>query len=48
METVARVLVSSLVDHGTDRVFCAAGESYLGVLDEVGLHAWSRRGDLPA
>jgi acetolactate synthase-1/2/3 large subunit len=36
METVARVLVSSLVEHGTDRVFCVAGESFLGVLDELG------------
>jgi acetolactate synthase-1/2/3 large subunit len=33
--TVAGALVAALRDHGVDRVFCLAGESYLAVLDSL-------------
>jgi acetolactate synthase I/II/III large subunit len=35
----ATTLVASLAAHGTDRVFCVAGESYLPVLDALYDHA---------
>src|ERR1700720_824883 len=31
----ARILVDALLVHGTDRVFCVPGESYLDVLDAL-------------
>jgi acetolactate synthase-1/2/3 large subunit len=35
MRTAAELIVASLVAHGIDRVFCVAGESYLGLLDAL-------------
>jgi acetolactate synthase-1/2/3 large subunit len=33
--SVAKLIVDSLAAHGIDRVFCVAGESYLGLLDAI-------------
>ncbi|MEA2666314.1 MAG: hypothetical protein QOI11_3258, partial [Candidatus Eremiobacteraeota bacterium] len=35
MTTASAALAAALAAHGTDRVFCVAGESYLGVLDAL-------------
>lgn len=35
MPTAAEIIVDSLVANGIDRVFCVAGESYLGLLDAL-------------
>lgn len=38
-QSVARHLVDALAAHGTDRVFCVPGESYLSVLDALHDHS---------
>ena len=35
MARAADILVSTLIHHGVDRVFCVPGESYLAVIDAM-------------